>query len=102
MYSAFKPLNIEKKLTVQTLSTTAEECFFGGGQQNGYFTHKGQCHLIECHWGQSYKKGIGALSGSEIVYKLDGSWDKLKGHVGMDGGQMRLNFFLSLTGQALK
>jgi len=34
--------------------------------------------------GQSYKKGIGALSGSEIVYKLDGSWDKLKGHVGMD------------------
>ena len=34
--------------------------------------------------GQSYKKGLGALSGSEIVYKLDGSWDKLKGHVGMD------------------
>ena len=34
--------------------------------------------------GQSYKKGIGAKSGSEIVYKLDGSWDKLSGHVGMD------------------
>ncbi|MCP5536400.1 MAG: NPCBM/NEW2 domain-containing protein [Akkermansiaceae bacterium] len=34
--------------------------------------------------GQSYKKGIGAMSGSEIVYELDGSWDKLSGHVGMD------------------
>ncbi len=27
--------------TVQALSTTADEHFFGGGQQNGYFTHKG-------------------------------------------------------------
>lgn len=34
--------------------------------------------------GQTYKKGIGAKSGSEIVYQLDGSWDKLKGNVGMD------------------
>lgn len=34
--------------------------------------------------GQSYDKGLGALSGSEIIYTLDGSWDKLKGHVGMD------------------
>jgi alpha-glucosidase (family GH31 glycosyl hydrolase) len=33
---------------------------------------------------QTFKKGIGALSGSEIVYHLDGSWDKLSGHVGMD------------------
>ncbi|GAA5494893.1 hypothetical protein Rhal01_01058 [Rubritalea halochordaticola] len=33
---------------------------------------------------QTYEKGIGALSGSEIVYTLDGSWDVLKGHVGMD------------------
>jgi len=34
--------------------------------------------------GQTFKKGIGALSGSEIVYRLDGSWDRLEGHVGMD------------------
>ena len=34
--------------------------------------------------GQAYKKGIGVLSGSELVYELDGSWDKLTGHVGMD------------------
>ncbi|MGB1260633.1 MAG: NPCBM/NEW2 domain-containing protein, partial [Akkermansiaceae bacterium] len=34
--------------------------------------------------GQSYAKGIGAKSGSEITYQLDGSWDKLSGHVGMD------------------
>jgi len=34
--------------------------------------------------GESYKKGIGAISGSELVYKLDGSWDRLSGHVGMD------------------
>ena len=27
--------------TVQTLSTDIDENFFGGGQQNGYFTHKG-------------------------------------------------------------
>jgi len=34
--------------------------------------------------GQVYKRGIGALSGSELVYDLDGSWDRLSGHVGMD------------------
>jgi len=34
--------------------------------------------------GQKYKKGIGVLSGSELVYNLDGSWDRLSGHVGMD------------------
>ena len=34
--------------------------------------------------GQVYKKGIGALSGSEVIYELDGSWDRLSGHVGMD------------------
>jgi len=31
-----------------------------------------------------YEKGIGAKSGSEIVYKLDGVWDTLYGHVGVD------------------
>jgi hypothetical protein len=34
--------------------------------------------------GQVYKKGIGAISGSVLVYKLDGTWDRLMGHVGMD------------------
>ena len=33
---------------------------------------------------QTYKKGIGALSGSELVYTLDGTWNRLVGHVGMD------------------
>ncbi len=31
-----------------------------------------------------YKKGIGAKSGSVLVYKIDGTWDRLYGHVGMD------------------
>lgn len=33
---------------------------------------------------QNYAKGIGALSGSELTYTLDGTWDRLAGHVGMD------------------
>ncbi|AQT69618.1 Alpha-xylosidase [Anaerohalosphaera lusitana] len=33
---------------------------------------------------QTYRKGIGVSSGSELVYKLDGPWDKLTGHVGLD------------------
>ncbi len=33
---------------------------------------------------QPYEKGIGAKSGSELVYALDGSWDRLSGHVGVD------------------
>ncbi len=36
------PLNLDpEKGTTQTLATTADECFYGGGQQNGTFTHKG-------------------------------------------------------------
>jgi len=31
-----------------------------------------------------YAKGLGAKSGSEITYLIDGSWDRLSGHVGMD------------------
>lgn len=34
--------------------------------------------------GQTYKKGLGVLANSEIVYKLDGSFDRLSGHVGVD------------------
>ena len=48
--------------------------------------------------GQAYKKGIGVLSGSELVYELDGTWDKLTGHVGMDdevgdGGSVMFRVF---------
>ena len=34
--------------------------------------------------GQTYDKGIGVKANSELVYKLDGSFDRLSGHVGMD------------------
>lgn len=34
--------------------------------------------------GQTYKKGIGTQANSELVYRLDGSWDRLSGHVGVD------------------
>lgn len=33
---------------------------------------------------QEYEKGLGVHAPSELVYKLDGSWDRLSGHVGMD------------------
>ena len=36
-----KPLQIGEKKTVQTLSTGIDEFYYGGGQQNGYFSHKG-------------------------------------------------------------
>jgi len=47
---------------------------------------------------QTYKKGIGVSSPSELVYKLDGSWDRLSGHVGMDdevgsGGSVMFRVF---------
>ena len=52
---------------------------------------KGQFKLDKSFGGQSikvndteYKKGIGALSGSEIIYTLDGSWDRFSGHVAID------------------
>lgn len=41
LWQETEPLSIDKELTTQSLSTTADEAFFGGGQQNGYFTHKG-------------------------------------------------------------
>ncbi len=36
-----KPLAFNGKTTTQTLSTDADEFFYGGGQQNGHFSHKG-------------------------------------------------------------
>ncbi len=38
-----KPLDLDpEKGTTQTLATNADECFYGGGQQNGFFAHKGR------------------------------------------------------------
>jgi alpha-glucosidase (family GH31 glycosyl hydrolase) len=34
--------------------------------------------------GQKYEKGLGVQANSELVYQLDGTWDRLSGHVGMD------------------
>jgi alpha-glucosidase len=49
-----KPLCFDGKSTVQTLSTSPNEFFFGGGQQNGYFSHKGRNIAIEAdgNWGE--------------------------------------------------
>lgn len=41
------PINFEKGKTTLTFSTTANEYFFGGGVQNGRFSHKGQLIAIE-------------------------------------------------------
>lgn len=35
--------------------------------------------------GQTYTKGLGVKAPSELVYRLDGSWKRLSGHVGVDG-----------------
>ncbi|MBY7142864.1 discoidin domain-containing protein [Virgibacillus sp. NKC19-3] len=36
------PLKYESNNTVQTLSTSENEYFYGGGQQNGYYSHKNE------------------------------------------------------------
>ncbi len=41
LWKEVKPLQLSANKTTQTLSTDIDEQFFGGGQQNGYFTHKG-------------------------------------------------------------
>ena len=35
--------------------------------------------------GTKYEKGLGAQAPCELVYALDGSWDRFSGHVGVDG-----------------
>ena len=43
VWAETKPLDLDaEKGTTQTLATTADECFYGGGQQNGEFAHKGR------------------------------------------------------------
>lgn len=49
------PLDLDKeKGTVQSLKTTPEEFFYGGGQQNGYLSHKGRKIEIRAdgNWGE--------------------------------------------------
>lgn len=41
------PIHFEKGKTTLTFSTTANEYFYGGGVQNGRFSHKGQLIAIE-------------------------------------------------------
>ena len=42
MLSEASPIDLSSSSTVQTLDTDAKEFFFGGGTQNGRFTHKGK------------------------------------------------------------
>ena len=55
IWAETKPLDLDKeKGTTQTLATNADECFYGGGQQNGFFAHKGR----------------------KIAIRADGKWDE--------------------------
>lgn len=42
-----KPITIENEKTVQTLVSSPDEYFYGGGTQNGYFSHKNTILKIE-------------------------------------------------------
>ena len=42
LWKEVAPLEIGAKETTQTLSSSIDEYYFGGGQQNGYFSHKGK------------------------------------------------------------
>lgn len=42
-----EPLKYNDTETVQTLKSDASEYYFGGGQQNGYFSHKGRKVAVE-------------------------------------------------------
>ncbi|MEG0774182.1 discoidin domain-containing protein [Clostridium sp.] len=47
------PLQYSEKITTQTLKTKEDEYFYGGGVQNGYFSHKNKKIYIEnliSHW----------------------------------------------------
>ncbi len=45
-----QPLIFVDGMCVQTLASTKDERFYGGGQQVGRFTHKGQKILIDCDY----------------------------------------------------
>ena len=54
IWSEAAPLNVEPAGTTQTLKTHADEFFYGGGQQNGYLSHKGRKIDIRAdgNWGE--------------------------------------------------
>lgn len=47
VFEETKPLQYTDTKTIQTLATNEDEYYFGGGQQNGYFSHKGRKLAIE-------------------------------------------------------
>lgn len=54
IWAEAKPLSLSKQGTTQTLKTNADEFFYGGGQQNGYLSHKGRSIgiLADGNWGE--------------------------------------------------
>ena len=54
IFAEAAPLDISEKSTTQTLRTNADEYFYGGGQQNGYLSHKGRKIDIRAdgNWGE--------------------------------------------------
>ena len=55
IWAEAKPLDLDKeKGTTQTLATDADEYFYGGGQQNGFLSHKGRKIAIRAdgNWGE--------------------------------------------------
>ena len=53
IWKEVKPLDFGKNKTVQTLSSHVDEYYYGGGQQNGYFSQKGRKIEIRAdgNWG---------------------------------------------------
>ena len=54
IWAEAEPLDLGKKETRQTLATNQDEFFYGGGQQNGYLSHKGRKIEIRAdgNWGE--------------------------------------------------
>ena len=54
IWSEAAPLDLSANGTTQTLKTNADEFFYGGGQQNGYLSHKGRKIDIRAdgNWGE--------------------------------------------------
>lgn len=57
LWNETKPVDLTAGSTVQSLTTGLDECIVGGGQQNGYFSHKGTRILIEAdgNWNEGGK-----------------------------------------------
>lgn len=55
LWEELKPLELSKEASRQTLSSTAREHFYGGGQQNGSFEFKGD--LLEISYSGGWEEG---------------------------------------------